>query len=53
MARKGLPPQGSDAILLAMSQGNEMVLASGREKEDREKARANQEIRDFVNGKKK
>lgn len=52
MARKGLPAQGSDAILKAMSEANEMILNQDKESMEKEQNRSvNEEIRKFVNKK--
>ena len=52
MAKKGLPAQGSDAILKAMSEANEMIVNQGKDKaeEEEQKRAVNKEIRKFVNG---
>lgn len=52
MARKGLPAQGSDAILKAMSEANEMILNQDKENMEKEQNRSvNEDIRKFVNNK--
>lgn len=53
MARKGLPAQGSDAILKAMSEANEVMLKQKKDEnpEDEQNRSVNEEIRKFVNNK--
>ncbi len=52
MAKKGLPAQGSDAILKAMSEANEAMLKQNKDAEEKEQNRSvNEEIRKFVNKK--
>ena len=53
MVRKGLPAEGSKAILDAIADANEEMLKQKKQKQkEREKRELNKEIRDFVNNKK-
>lgn len=47
MAEKGLPAQGSDAILKAFSDANEEMLKNGRKQREKD----NEELREVFKGK--
>ena len=50
MAKKGLPKQGTQALINAISDANEMII---NQKKDNKRAQENADFRDYVNGKKK
>ena len=50
MVKKGLPAEGSKAILDAIADANaEMMKQKKQKQKEREKRELNKEIRDFVN----